>query len=141
MSPDSHMKKGKLFVRLKFFQEKRRQRSQKAQIVFFFISNSLHFWDAYVFSENIFWLHLAVLGTDVVKIMLIILQFTLKLDSNIESKSSNNTYLNIIEILFLLLNFFIFKIMEFKNLVVNYSVQQFIYVTSFSNISYCINCE
>ena len=31
----------------------------------------------------------------------------MRLDSNIESKSSNNTYLNIIEILFLLLFFYI----------------------------------
>ena len=43
----------------------------------------------------------------------------LRLDSNIHSKSSNNTYLNIIEILFLLL-FFISCInyIECKNLVV-----------------------
>ena len=37
----------------------------------------------------------------------------MKLDSNIESKSLNNTYLNIIKVLF----FFILKNIEFKNLV------------------------
>ena len=41
----------------------------------------------------------------------------MRLDRNIESKLSNNTYLNIIELLFLIYIFFNLKIIESENLV------------------------
>ena len=39
-----------------------------------------------------------------------------RLDSNIESKSSNNTFMNIIELLFLIYIFFNLKIIKSENL-------------------------
>ena len=48
----------------------------------------------------------------------------MRLDSNIESKSSNNTYLNIIELLFLIIYYFFnLKIIKWENLVITSTLE------------------
>ena len=56
-------------------------------------------------------------GTKMVKCQKDDFNKQMRLDSNIESKSSNNTYFNIIELLFLIYIFFNLKIIESENLV------------------------
>ena len=50
----------------------------------------------------------------------------MRLDSNIESKSLNNTYLNIIELLFLIY-FFNLKVILSENLVITSTLENYTY--------------